>query len=52
MGFNYRLRRNIDQLKRELNKAVETEAFEEAARLRDEIRELEKELKKANEKGA
>lgn len=52
MGFNYRLKREIDQLKTELQKAVDTEAFEDAAKLRDEIRELKNELKKSQEKGA
>lgn len=52
MGFNYRLKREIDQLRSKLQKAVDTEAFEDAAKLRDEIRKLEKELKKAQEKGA
>lgn len=39
-----RLQREIDQLKEKLNEAVRQEAYEEAARLRDEIRELQKEL--------
>ena len=52
MGFNYRLKREIDQLRAKLQKAVDTEAFEEAASLRDEIRELEQELKNSQEKGA
>ncbi len=51
MGFNYRLRREIDKLRIELQKAVKIEAFEEAARLRDEIRNLEKELKRSDEGG-
>ncbi|MGI6189921.1 MAG: UvrB/UvrC motif-containing protein [Caldicoprobacteraceae bacterium] len=32
----------MQQLKTQLQKAVETENFEEAARLRDRIKELEK----------
>ena len=37
-----RITRQIQQLKTQLQKAVETENFEEAARLRDRIKELEK----------
>lgn len=52
MGFSYRLKREIEQLRAELQKAVDTEAFEEAAKLRDEIRDLERELKETQERGA
>jgi protein arginine kinase activator len=41
-GMGLRLRREIEQLKAQLQKAIETEAFEKAAQLRDQIRELEK----------
>jgi len=43
-GVGLRLERQIQQLKAQLQKAIETEAFEEAARLRDQIRELEKQI--------
>jgi protein-arginine kinase activator protein McsA len=35
------LQRRLDALKRKLNRAVESEDFERAAELRDEIRSLE-----------
>jgi protein arginine kinase activator len=41
-GVELRITRQIQQLKTQLQKAVETENFEEAARLRDRIKELEK----------
>lgn len=41
-GTDIFLRRQIRSLKEDLKKAVQAEAFEEAARLRDQIRELEK----------
>ncbi|NLA83116.1 MAG: hypothetical protein GX024_10200 [Clostridiales bacterium] len=41
-GVELRITRQIQQLKSKLQKAVEVENFEEAARLRDRIRELEK----------
>ncbi len=41
-GVELRIARQIQQLKSKLQKAVEVENFEEAARLRDRIRELEK----------
>lgn len=43
-GVGLRLERQIQHLKAQLQKAIETEAFEEAARLRDQIRELERQL--------
>lgn len=43
-GVGLRLERQIQQLKAQLQKAIEAEAFEEAAKLRDQIRELEKQL--------
>lgn len=43
-GVGLRIERQIKQLKAQLQKAVEAEAFEEAARLRDQIRELERQL--------
>lgn len=52
MGFSYRLKREIEQLRGKLLDAVETEAFEKAANYRDEIRELERELKRWQEEGA
>lgn len=43
-GGKLRTRREIDRLKRELQLRIEREDFEAAARLRDQIRELEKEM--------
>ena len=40
---------DIQELRNRLNKAIESEAFEEAASIRDQIKELEK--KQAGEKG-
>ncbi len=40
-GSKLRIHREIEDLKAQLKAAVEKEAFEEAARLRDRIRELE-----------
>ncbi len=42
-GYSIRLRRRIRDLKNQLQQLVETEEFEEAARVRDEIKRLEKE---------
>ncbi len=41
-GGVLRAKREIEELKAKLEKAVKEEAFEEAAKLRDKIRELEK----------
>ena len=43
-GTSLKLRKKIDHLKMELRKKVTEEDFEEAAQLRDQIRELEKKL--------
>jgi protein arginine kinase activator len=43
-GHCLQMRRRIDQLKRELQALIEQEEFETAAKMRDEIRELEKQL--------
>lgn len=43
-GGKVRARREIDRLKREMQRKIEVEDFEAAARLRDQIRELEKEM--------
>ena len=43
-GTNLRMRRHIADLKAELQKAIESEAFEEAARLRDQIRDMENQI--------
>jgi len=40
----------LDDLRQKLQRAIETEAFEEAARIRDQIRELEKRPSTANRK--
>lgn len=41
-GQQFQMRRKVEQLKRELQFKIEREEFEAAAKLRDEIRELEK----------
>ena len=38
------VRRQLDQLKQELQEQVRQEKYEEAARLRDRIRELERQV--------
>lgn len=43
-GGQLKFKREIDQLKRQLQALVEREEFERAAQLRDRIRELEKKL--------
>ncbi|HHV07423.1 MAG TPA: hypothetical protein GXX69_04340 [Firmicutes bacterium] len=44
-GGTARLRYDLDALRRQLKEAVASEAFEQAAKLRDEIKALEKKLK-------
>jgi len=44
-GGELRVRREIERLKNELDRAVKEEAFEKAAELRDKIRDLEQKLK-------
>lgn len=44
-GAQFKIYREIENLKAQLRMAVEREAFEEAAELRDRIRELEKRQK-------
>jgi len=41
-GAQLMTRRRIEKLKADLNRAIQEEAFEQAAKLRDQIRELEK----------
>jgi protein arginine kinase activator len=43
MGTELRARREADQLRKQLKEAVDAENYEDAARLRDQIRALEKE---------
>ncbi len=43
-GGKVRARREIDRLKREMQSRIEREDFESAARLRDQIKELEKKM--------
>jgi len=45
-GGKMRVKREIEELKYQLEKAIKEEAYEKAAELRDKIRELEKELGK------
>lgn len=42
VGGLVKFRRQLDHLRRDLQRAIEKEEFEQAARLRDQIRELEK----------
>ncbi|GAA0503274.1 protein-arginine kinase activator protein McsA [Salinibacillus aidingensis] len=49
VGGNLHLKRNLQQYRLELQKLIEKEQFEEAAKMRDQIRELEKQLN--NDKG-
>jgi len=46
-GYDQRIQRHIVQLKNKLRKAIELEAYEEAADLRDEIREVEQQIGKS-----
>ncbi|SDC77267.1 Protein-arginine kinase activator protein McsA [Melghirimyces thermohalophilus] len=43
-GGKLRIRREIDELKQEMSRRIENEEFEEAARLRDRIRDLQEKL--------
>lgn len=43
-GAQIMFRRQIDELKQELQQSIAQEEFEDAAKLRDQIRQLEKEL--------
>lgn len=45
-GSDLRMQRRIDQLKKKLRKAIELEAYEEAAGIRDEIRKTEQQTEK------
>lgn len=47
----YHLQREVERLRERLRQAVASEAFEEAARLRDEIRKLEQRLAGASSQG-
>ncbi|NMB35044.1 MAG: hypothetical protein GX989_02025 [Firmicutes bacterium] len=49
VGSYVRLKREIEQLRQELNEKVAAEAFEEAAVLRDKIRQLENESAEGGE---
>jgi protein arginine kinase activator len=44
VGGGLRRQQTLNALRAELSQAVEAEAFEEAARLRDQIRRLEQEV--------
>ena len=41
----YKKKTDVEELKSQLQKAIQKEAFEEAARLRDQIKEIEKKVK-------
>ncbi|MMZ64619.1 UvrB/uvrC motif protein [compost metagenome] len=43
-GGKMKVRRQVDELKRELQFKIQQEEFESAAQLRDQIRELEKQI--------
>jgi protein arginine kinase activator len=43
-GGNLHLKKNIDQYRENLQKLIEKEEFEEAAKIRDQIRDLERQL--------
>jgi len=45
IGGNLKVRQKLEKLKIKLQDAIRLEEFEEAARLRDEIREMEKKVK-------
>ncbi|MGB9809926.1 MAG: UvrB/UvrC motif-containing protein, partial [Caldanaerobacter sp.] len=45
-GGKMRVRRKIEELRQQLEKAIKEEAYEKAAEIRDKIKELEKELGK------
>ncbi len=49
-GADVKVRREMERLRKELQKKVTEEAFEEAARIRDEIRRLESEDRLGGEK--
>ncbi|MPN23005.1 Protein-arginine kinase activator protein [bioreactor metagenome] len=40
-GGNYKIKKDIEKLKNELKSAIEKEEYENAARIRDKIREME-----------
>lgn len=49
MGGNIHLRKELDDLKQKLKQCIEQEAFEEAAKLRDEVRRIENRLSEHRE---
>lgn len=49
-GADVKVRKEIERLRKELQKRIAEEAFEEAARIRDEIRRLESEHRLGGEK--
>ncbi|WP_026693292.1 UvrB/UvrC motif-containing protein [Peribacillus kribbensis] len=50
-GGNISLKKRIEELKQELKELIEQEEFESAARVRDEIRALEREIHAVQEEG-
>jgi len=50
-GMGILMRKEISRLKSELKKAVDTEAFEKAAELRDRLKELERQLSRGGDAG-
>lgn len=50
LGGAYVLKRQIEELKRKLKQEVEKEQYEEAARLRDEIKALEEKIGKGEDR--
>ncbi|MRG87986.1 UvrB/UvrC motif-containing protein [Salinibacillus xinjiangensis] len=49
VGGNLHLKRNLQQYRLQLQNLIEKEEFEEAAKMRDQIRELEKKLSNAED---
>ena len=51
VGAGLKKKIDLSGLRQKLQKAIETEAFEEAARLRDQIKEMEKKQAQENKEG-
>lgn len=51
-GGDIHIRKKIDELKTKIHSFIEQEEFEQAAKVRDEIRSLEKELSNIREEGS
>ncbi|APH06694.1 UvrB/UvrC motif-containing protein [Bacillus weihaiensis] len=51
IGGNIQLRKKIEELKKQIHQFIEQEEFEQAAKVRDEIRSLEKKISSIDEEG-